>query len=319
MAQRVLVLCQKEHDALQALPKDAAEFGFAEKIEEVTDTSGVEAVVTIPPVEAKGLELLPGLKWVHSFSAGVDYLAKDGVLEGLANREEVTLTNGRGAFSSSLSEYIMSSILHFNKCVPRCQENKKLKKWDKFIMPTVRGKQIGFIGFGDIAREAARIARDGFAMKVSAFRRNPSNADSGLADEIYTDKLAIFRDSDFVVCTLPGTDATKHFCSAPEFEAMKEGAIFVSCGRGVAVDEEALSTALNSKKIFAALDVFETEPLPQESQLWDVPNDRLLITAHNADNTDNYFRLGWDVFLSNLRAFQSRREMETPVNKSAGY
>ncbi|CAK9055203.1 Probable 2-ketogluconate reductase (2KR) (2-ketoaldonate reductase) [Durusdinium trenchii] len=232
----------------------------------------------------------------------------------------ITLTNGRGAFSSSLAEYCMMCCLHYNKKVTRCQENKRNKVYDRFTMPVLKGKTIGFVGFGDIAKATAKMAKDAFGVKVAVLRRNPEKADGKeLIDESFTDKLALFSSSDFVVSTLPGTPATKHFCSTAEFRAMKRGAVFISCGRGVTVDEAALVEVLNDGHIFAALDVFETEPLPESSALWTVPDDRLLITAHNADLTDDYIALGWARFLDNLQAFQRGEPFVTVVDKAAGY
>ena len=100
---------------------------------------------------------------------------------------------------------------------------------------------------------------------------------------------------------------------------MKQDSVFISCGRGVAVDEAALAEALSQERIYAALDVFEKEPLPPESPLWDVPNDRLLFTAHNADYTTDYFDLGFQVFQENLECFKEKRPFKTVVDKSAGY
>ena len=99
---------------------------------------------------------------------------------------------------------------------------------------------------------------------------------------------------------------------------MKSDAIFISMGRGVAVDEAALHRALTTGQIAgAALDVFEVEPLPAESPLWDV--DNLLLTAHNADYTESYFREGWKVWAANLARFTAGEPLATPVDKVAMY
>ena len=142
----------------------------------------------------------------------------------------------------------------------------------------------------------------------------------GAGPVLASHKTALLEQSDVVVCSLPGTPDTKHFFSEPEFGAMKEGAIFISLGRGVAVDEHALVRALGGGRLTgAALDVFETEPLPADSPLWDVGDEKLLLTAHNADYTESYFRLGWDVWAANLRAHLLGEPLVTPVDKAAGY
>ena len=140
------------------------------------------------------------------------------------------------------------------------------------------------------------------------------------------DKMKLFQDSDFVVSVLPGTEETKDYCGAAEFHAMKQSGVFISVGRGLVVDEEALCNALSSNEIAgAALDVFKTEPLPIQSRLWEMKWNKILLTAHNADFTEDYFRLGWNVFEQNLDVFiasggkATAAEMITPVDKNSGY
>merc|ERR1712232_279042 len=112
----------------------------------------------------------PNVKWVHSLFAGVDALAPF-IKETLSNRPDVTLTNGKGAFSSSLAEYVLSSALYFNKQVRRCQANRATKQWDKFVMPELKGKTMGFCGFGHIGQTTAKLAK-AFGMEVLALRRS---------------------------------------------------------------------------------------------------------------------------------------------------
>ena len=134
-------------------------------------------------------------------------------------------------------------------------------------------------------------------------------------------KRALFEQSDVVVCTLPGTPETRHFVGSAELASMKPGAVFVSLGRGVAVDEAAVDAALRGGRLGGvALDVYETEPLPSDSPLWDpVHGERLLMTSHNADFTASYFQEGWRVWRQNLHAFRSGQPPATPVDPKAGY
>ena len=264
------------------------------------------------------------IQWVHSLFAGVDALSS--FTASHLSPNNVTLTNGRGAFSSSLAEYVMAAALHFNKSIPRLQSNQKQKTWEKFVMPTLKGKTMGFVGFGHIGTTTARLAKQ-FGMNVMALRRDPSK-ESLYADVVLgnQDKLKLFQDSDFVVSVLPGTAETMDYCSQPEFKAMKPSGVFISVGRGVVVDEEALSNALASGEIAgAALDVFKQEPLPPESSLWGLGDDKILLSAHNADYTTDYFDLGWNIFEQNLDSFMACNglvndgNMVTPVDKENGY
>jgi len=264
----------------------------------------------------------PGVRWVHSLAAGVDSLVP--VLRRLPRMEGVAVTNARGAFSSSLAEYSLAAMLHFNKRVPHIQENKRRKAWDKFVMPELRGLSVGFVGFGDIGQTTARLCR-AFGMRILALRRRKSGASEKCdADEVFgiddaTERLELFRRSDFVVCSLPGTPQTRHFCGAAEFAAMKETAVFISIGRGVCVDESALCEALHSGGIAgAALDVFEVEPLPESSPVWGAPNT--LLTSHNADFTQTYLKDSWEVFYQKLRELREAPEsFKSTVSLEGGY
>merc|ERR1711972_285490 len=150
-----------------------------------------------------------------------------------------------------------------------------------------------------------------FGMKVIALRQSQNASGNELADKVYYtgsgQKLDLFREADYIVCSLPGGETTKYFCDKEAFAAMKPTGVFISIGRGTCVDEGALIEALQSSKIAgAALDVFETEPLPEESptwpvSIWDCPN--LLISPHNADLTSSYMRLTWDLFLEKVATF----------------
>ena len=183
--------------------------------------------------------------------------------------QRVVLTNGRGAFSSSLGEYALASMLYFNKQLARCAANRPEKRWDYFTMDVMAGKTVGLVGYGSIGQSAGRAAKGAFpSCRVLALRRRAAAATDGeVADEVFgfEDRLKFFAECDFVVCSLPSTPATQKFVGVAEIAAMKPSAVFISIGRGAAVDEEALAAALKDGKLGgAALDVFQKEPLPKE-------------------------------------------------------
>lgn len=291
----------------------------------------VEAIVIVvfaggsPGVMGDMWPQCPKVKWVHSMAAGVDSVVP--VLKGLPRGPETPLTNAKGAFSSSLAEYALGAMLHFNKQVPLLQQNRRSRVWEKFVMAELRGKTAGFIGFGDIAQATAQLCK-AFGMRVMALRNTRNASGSELADivcyasdaEDGAGKLEVFRESDFVVCTLPGGPHTKNACSRAEFSAMKGTGVFISMGRGTCVDEPALIEALQAKSIAgAALDVFAVEPLPADSPLWDCEN--LLLSPHNADLTADYMQLTWKVFLERLSEYSdpSFTGFASTVDKSKGY
>jgi hypothetical protein len=137
----IAVVSPPDNPALGPMPKDddAFEFIVGNDIEAFTSnplTKDVQCMMLVPPGSPATLDALwphcPNVKWCHSFFAGVDALK-----EFIANRligSDIPISNGRGAFSSSLAEYAMASALHFNKQISRCEQNRKDKKWDKFVM-----------------------------------------------------------------------------------------------------------------------------------------------------------------------------------------
>eukprot|EP00242_Pyramimonas_sp_CCMP2087_P013720 CAMPEP_0198202216 /NCGR_PEP_ID=MMETSP1445-20131203/5334_1 /TAXON_ID=36898 /ORGANISM="Pyramimonas sp., Strain CCMP2087" /LENGTH=333 /DNA_ID=CAMNT_0043873019 /DNA_START=218 /DNA_END=1219 /DNA_ORIENTATION=- len=333
MAPRVIAVVSKlDHPSLATLPvREDVKFLVANDMDTFLafpEVDRIEAIVWVVPGDVATLEALwekHQVKWIHSFSAGVDPI--QGFLKNRLLTTDTIVTNGRSAFSSSLAEYTMAAALHFNKQVPRLQANKQAHKWENFVMPQLNGKTMGFLGFGDIAKATAKMAKEAFGMRVLALRRNTTKiqAEAHLVDHTFSidnEKLELFKQADFVVCILPGTTQTQNFVSTAEFAAMKPDAIFISIGRGAAVDEAALEAALKAGTIAgAALDVFKKEPLAEDHPLWTCPN--LLLSSHNADFTADYFPLGWSVMQANLEAFSTVGSTDMPyltvVDKTAGY
>lgn len=243
----------------------------------------------------------------------------------LAANKTFMLSNGRSAFSESLGEFALAAMLHFNKQIPRLMVNKLEKRWDKFTMNTITGAKVGFVGFGEIGKTTAKMLQTSFNVEIQVLKRTKCEVNSfenlkiervyGFKDE---NKDDIYSWADYIICSLPGTSETTKFIGKAQFKKMKTSAVFVSLGRGVVVDEEALLQALTENSIYgAALDVFHEEPLPSSSLLWTAPN--LLVSPHNADYTKDYFQLGLDVFYSNLEAYLNGKPLITPAKKHLGY
>ena len=186
----VAVVAPSDSPALKYVPEDKAEFIIADNLEAMQahpSFGNAEALLWIPPGPPPLLtELwqgghLPNCRWVHGFYAGVDAI---GAFAQELAETDVPLTNGRGAFSSSLAEYAMAAALHFNKQVPRCMDNRRKRVWDKFVMAELKGKTLGLVGYGHIAQATAKLAK-AFGMRVIALRRNAGKPDdTGLTDLI---------------------------------------------------------------------------------------------------------------------------------------
>lgn len=316
---RIIQQCMSEHSK-----QTDTQYLVAQTASEVDRTQVADVDVVLHAIFAGGdpkviHELwpsMPKVRWVHSLSTGVDALVP--VLRECNVAPGLPVTNAKGAFDRSLAEWCITAFLHFNKQLVRVGANRQAKKWDKFIMNELAGKNVGFLGFGSIAQATAKLCR-AFGMNVIALRRRVQGPGSEVADQVYgfDEKEKFFGQCDFAVCSLPATESTYHFCDAAAFQAMKESGVFVSIGRGTCVDEIALEEALKKKAIAgAALDVFEKEPLSVESGLWDCEN--LLLTAHNADNTESYIQDAWRVYLENFELFMGNQKMAT-IDLKSGY
>jgi phosphoglycerate dehydrogenase-like enzyme len=160
-------------------------------------------------------------------------------------------------------------------------------------------------------------------MQIHAMRRNPEkSAGDGLLDGLFGPQQLheLLAGIDVLVCAAPLTPETHHLIGAAELDCMKPTAILVNVGRGPVVDEAALIQALERKQISAAsLDVFETEPLPAESPLWDLPN--VLISPHCTDRTEDpdWLGLSMQCFYENFARYRAARPLENCVDKRAGY
>ncbi|PHJ18623.1 erythronate-4-phosphate dehydrogenase domain-containing protein [Cystoisospora suis] len=326
---------------------------FLKRKDEVEQAQIVFVLDTSPELLSSLHPYLKSLRWIHIYFVGVDAYTSYIATASSPRDESLTLqddpyfliTNGRGVFTPPLTEYVLTAMLYFTKEIPRLEKLKKDRKWEVFSMNQLQGKTVGFLGYGEIAQETAKLLQ-AFNMKFTVLRRQkkkekkPSDGTSSDASLPFiektwistdSDKLDFFRSADFVVSSLPSTRETQNFVGKLEFEAMKKSCIFVSIGRGSVVDEAALKDALEKREIFgAALDVFQQEPLPPSSPLWNVEN--LLISSHTCDwIEDHSAQRGIHVFNENLKRYLhsgvgtppsktiKQEDMFTPIDKHLGY
>jgi phosphoglycerate dehydrogenase-like enzyme len=248
-------------------------------------------------------------------SAGVEKILFPELVE-----SPVPLTNGKGVFTNALAEFALTSILFFAKDLRQLVRNQQAGQWRQFDIEVIRGQVLGIVGYGDIGRESARLAR-AFGMKVVAVRRRAvlSNQDPDL-ERTYSpdglrDMLAI---CDYVLVTTPLTPETRGMIGESELAAMKTSAVIINLGRGPVIVESALIAALASRKIRgAALDVFDEEPLPEGHPFYGLEN--VLFSPHSADHTVGWADLAMYVFIENFERFRTGQPLLNIVDKKAGY
>jgi D-2-hydroxyacid dehydrogenase (NADP+) len=254
------------------------------------------------------------VEWVHSASAGID-----AYLTPLMKASPAVLTNSKGAYNRSLVEYVIASMLYFNKRIPQLNLQKSAKNYSPFLMPTLYNKSVGILGYGSIGRDIAKSLKCSFSPRIIGIRKSGPLSDDFADSLIRIDSLiSVLPELDFVVMVLPKHPDTDNIISHTQLHAMKPSSYLINIGRGSTLDENALISALNSDRIAgAALDVFKEEPLKQDSKLWDCKN--LLISPHNADMTADLGEECYRVLESNLRKYLAGEELVTIVDKVKGY
>ncbi|SIR98496.1 D-2-hydroxyacid dehydrogenase [Natronorubrum thiooxidans] len=275
------------HDSVDAVfpPSELADF-FADlpaPVDVIGDDEieGYDAVVTLDYHEA-----LLECAWIHSIQAGVDRFPFDDL-----EANDVILTNSTGIHDRTIGETVAGYLLSFSRRLHTFVAAQQDRRWDRpewdeaFTLP---GTTACVVGTGTLGRGVAETL-GALGVCMTGVRRS-GEAVPGF-EEVYanTHLLEAISDADFVIATVPLTDDTEGLFDAATFDAMREDAYFVNVARGAVVDEPALIDALESDSIAgAALDVFEEEPLPEASLLWDLED--VIVTPHCGAFTRDYFR-----------------------------
>ncbi|MDR3566126.1 MAG: D-2-hydroxyacid dehydrogenase [Negativicutes bacterium] len=256
----------------------------------------------------------PRLKWVHALSAGVENL----IFPELQTADTI-LTNSKGIHGIPISEHVFALILAFSRGLNLYIRQQTAKEWkrQKEFTTEIHEKTLGIVGLGSIGRELAKKAK-GLGMNVVAVKRE-------ITSEIFVNKLytpdqleEMLGVADFVVVALPLTEETNGLFGLRQFAAMKPSAYFFNIARGAIVREKDLVGALEKGLIRGAgLDVFEEEPLPQSSPLWDRPD--VIITPHVGGQSPPYLDRAIKLFVDNLTRYTENREMVNLVDKIKGY
>ncbi len=250
------------------------------------------------------------VRWVQSTWAGVEPLLDPSL------RRDYTLTNARGVYGRLMAEFVFAYLLLHERKILQRLEAQQQRRWDATLTGTLQGKTIGLLGVGSIGAEVARTARF-FGMAVRGYTR--ASEDSPDVDTYYHGEDALLefaRGLDYLINILPGTAATRHVVSAGVLGQLPPHALFFNVGRGSAVDEAALVSALRAGRIAGAvLDVFNEEPLPAEHPLWSTPNT--IITSHTSAPSfpEDIARL----FVENYRRYVAGEGLMYVVDFERGY
>ena len=265
--------------------------------------SGIEVLVAF---QWNDEWLVPGLRWIQSVSAGTDQFPLDALRD-----SGTVLTSAVGIHDVQVSEHAFGLLLGLTRGIGAAVRNQTKRVWEWPPVVDLSGMTLGVLGLGVIGEAVARRAK-AFGMPVLGTKRSIDGY-SGAADEVLgpEETLEVFRRSDVVIVTLPGTPETAGVVGAEELGALA-GGFFINVGRGSVVDESALMEVLRSGGLSGAgLDVFGEEPLPEDSPLWSMPN--VIITPHLAGTSPRYGERLAELFARNLAAFRGEGEWVTRV------
>lgn len=311
------VLKQKHKDLItETAEKAGASLCFAESENELP--SGFEEPDIIYGFGIENARSNKNLKWLCVPSAGVDYLMKSGTF---AN-EECILTNSAGAYGVSIAEHIIAVTLMMMRRITEFHAETLGKKWGPPRQQrSLKDCRITVLGTGDIGSSFAKRAAAFEPSKIIGINRSGTCSEPFYDEVFKTAELDnILPSTDLLVMSLPSTSETQNIISRERIGLLPEGAYIVNVGRGTAIDEDALADALDNGMIAgAALDVFKTEPLPEDSRLWNTPN--LLITPHVAGNLtlDHTMDRNVEMFCEDLLNYANGLAMKHVVDRKRGY
>jgi phosphoglycerate dehydrogenase-like enzyme len=259
------------------------------------------------------------LHWIHSQSAAVNDL----MFPDLIN-SDVVVTNARDVHGPVVASHVMATVLAMAKQIPTAVRFQERRVWGQESLARIGGQDLagamlGLVGLGSIGRNVAKHAA-AFDMRVIAVREHPQKEKPPGVDAVFpsSDLLRLLAESDYVVLSAPLTPETSGMIGREQFAAMKPKACLINVGRGPLVDETALIDALRARKIGgAALDVFDKEPLPSDSPLWELEN--LLITPHVAGMSGAMWVRHYSLFAENLQRYLSGQPLLGLVDKRRGY
>jgi len=264
------------------------------------------------------------LKWIHSPAAGLEGMLFPAMIE-----SPVVVTNSRGLSADTIAEHVLTVVLALFRKLPLAVEAQRSREWAQarlvadVPLRTIAGSRVLIVGLGAIGLAAAqRFASLG--AHVDAVRRRPDlRHPPGIERVVSADHLSeLLPSADVVLLAAPETAATRHLIGRRELAAMRPGSVLVNVSRGALVDEPALVDSLTSPDsnrtlAAAALDVFEQEPLPADSPLWNLPN--VLITPHIAGFRPDHWDAVSALFAENLHRFDAGQALLNVVDKREGY
>lgn len=253
----------------------------------------------------------PALQWLHVFNAGVDHPIYAEMLQ-----RGVRLTTSAGSTAVPIAQTAITGLLMLARNFPRWLTAQREKRWDPMRVPDFPRDLVGqtalIYGLGSIGKEIARLAQ-ALGLKVIGIRRSPQQPGDPV-DELHAPSQlpALLPRADWLIIASPLTAETRGLISAELLARLPQGARIINIARGEIIDEAALIAALQAGRLGGAyLDVFQKEPLPADSLLWDLPN--VLISPHNSTAAQGNDERVYQMFISNLGHWKRHEALSNEV------
>ena len=258
-------------------------------------------------------ELATRVRWIQSTSTGIGQFVHDQEYD---KRMPGTVFTVSGVHGRPLAEFTIMAVLMHYKLVDVMIHQKQEKRFDRFAGTDAEGRTMGIVGLGRVGTAVAQMGK-AIGMRVLGMNlgSKPEVVDQYFKREELDEML---KQTEVLVIAVPGTPLTRHMIGTHELALLQKGAYLVNTSRGSVVDEAAMIAALQSGQLSgAALDVFQQEPLPKESPIWDLPN--VLISPHAASISDRENGRITDLFCDNLRRYLDGQPLRNVLNAELLY
>lgn len=290
---------------------------FSSSWDELRDQLPDADVLLVWDYRYADLELLlssaPRLKWIHAASVGVEPL-----LTPELDRRGITLTNSRGVFDTAIAEYVIGLLLAHLKRIPETLALQSEHVWGHRITKRLHGQKIAVVGTGSIGRCIGQLLR-ALGVDVALVGRREIQNDSEFGQILPVGRLAeVAAEVSALVLAAPLTASSRHMVNGAILRALGPDGYLINVGRGALVIEDELFDSLNSHSLGgAALDVFSTEPLPQDSPLWDL--DNVIVSPHMSAEYVGFEDDLVALFYDNLQRWRAGSPLLNVVDVGLGY
>lgn len=273
----------------------------------------IDVLVCYNPFEKIDMDKFTKLKLIQLSSIGVDQAPIDYI-----KRNNIILSNNKGGYSIPIGEWIILKILEIYKNSLYFYKNQENRDWKiNTNLLELYNKNVGFIGTGTIAIEAAKRLQ-GFGVNIYGLNTKGRSVDYFDKCFCVNDMDEFLLECDVLVVSIPYTKETHHLIDAKVIDKMKDGCVLINIARGSIINEIDLIEKIKQGKFLGvALDVFEQEPLEKESPLWDL--DNVILTPHNCWISENRNNRRFEVIYENLKKFKNKEKLINLVNLSKGY